>query len=364
MGLLRFLLAIAVVLAHSSPICGFSFVGGSVAVEAFYIISGFYMTLVLNEKYIGANHSYKLFISNRLLRLYPIYWLVLFFTVLSSVVLTIYTKERDLGDFNIYAAYWEHMSFGSFLFLVFTNLFLFFQDIVMFLGLNTKTGGLFYTANFWETTPKLYQFLFIPQAWTIGVEIAFYLIAPFIVRRKLIIIIPLIIISLLLRVFLRYHLGLKDDPWTYRFFPTELVFFLLGIVSYHLYKKLLGLDIKEIYLKMIWCVILGFTVIYSFLPDPDSHNGYLYLSLFFISLPFIFILTKNWKRDSYIGELCYPIYISHLLVLSIINLLKIKLIGGLGLNLVLMTIVFSIFLNEMVAKKIEKFRQKRITVNG
>ncbi len=72
MGILRILLAISVVLAHSSSIFGFSLVGGQIAVQAFYIISGFYMALILNEKYIGANNSYKLFISNRFLRLYQI----------------------------------------------------------------------------------------------------------------------------------------------------------------------------------------------------------------------------------------------------------------------------------------------------
>ena len=77
MGLIRTLLAISVVLAHSSPIFGIKLVGGQVAVQAFYMISGFYMTLVLNEKYVGANKAYKLFITNRLLRLWPVYWTVL-----------------------------------------------------------------------------------------------------------------------------------------------------------------------------------------------------------------------------------------------------------------------------------------------
>ncbi|MCF8321913.1 MAG: acyltransferase family protein [Flavobacterium sp.] len=82
MGFLRFILAISVVLAHSSSIYGFGLVGGKTAVQAFYIISGFYMTLILNEKYIGNNNSYKLFITNRFLRLYPIYWIILLLTVL------------------------------------------------------------------------------------------------------------------------------------------------------------------------------------------------------------------------------------------------------------------------------------------
>lgn len=316
MGILRFILAITVVLAHSGSIFGLNFVGGKIAVQAFYIISGFYMTLILNEKYIGKNNSYKLFISNRFLRLYPIYWVVLFFTVGFSLVVLMFTKGDGLKTLARYAEYFNTMDIGSFCFLIFTNLFLFLQDAVLFLGLNTTNGNLFFTANYQETTPMLYQFLFIPQAWTIGIEIAFYLIAPFIVRKKLIVVIPLILLSIGLRLLLYFGLNLTNDPWTYRFFPTELVFFLLGIVSYHLYKRLQKKDIKTIYLKIIWLGILGFTILFSILKLPAKE--YLYLIAFFIALPFVFILTKNWKNDSYIGELSYPIYISHMLVLTLL----------------------------------------------
>lgn len=72
MGIIRLLLAISVLISHTSTIFGFGFVGGQAAVQAFFIISGFYMAFILNEKYIGENNSYKLFITNRLLRLYPI----------------------------------------------------------------------------------------------------------------------------------------------------------------------------------------------------------------------------------------------------------------------------------------------------
>ncbi len=361
MGILRILLAISVVLTHSSSIFGFSFVGGQIAVQAFYIISGFYMTLILSEKYIGQNNSYKLFISNRFLRLYPIYWVILFLTILFSVAISIYSKGKYLGIFSVYYDNFEKMNLGSFIFLLFTNLFLFLQDVVMFLGLDTATGHLFFTSNFRETTPQLYNFLFIPQAWTIGVEITFYLIAPFLVKRKLKIIIPLILLSLILRTVLFFHFNLKNDPWTYRFFPTELVFFLLGIVSYHMYKKLQTIEVKNTFLKLIWIGILGFTLGYSFLPI--YAKSYLYLTTFFISLPFVFILTKNWKIDSYIGELSYPIYISHIFVLTVLTTFKIPVIGGKGLILTLSTIVFSVILNELVAKKIEKIRQKRIMPN-
>ena len=55
-------------------------------------------------------------------------------------------------------------------------------------------------------------------------------LTPFILfKRKTIII--LLFFSILLRLYLiKIGVGLKD-PWTYRFFPTELAFFLTGALS-------------------------------------------------------------------------------------------------------------------------------------
>lgn len=359
MGILRFLLAITVVIGHTSPILGFTFVGAQLAVQTFYIISGFYMALILNEKYVGANGSYKLFLTNRLLRLYPIYWTVLLCTIAYSLMLYIHTDGRDYGRLNMYIRYCHDIGPLSFLYLAFTNIFLFLQDTIMFLGLDTKSGHLFFTSNFRNSQPMLYQFMLIPQAWTIGVEIAFYLIAPFIARRKLSVIVPLILLSLLLRIALYFGAGLQHDPWTYRFFPTEMVFFFLGIAAYHLYKKIQTLEISAHYLKLIWLGIVSFTVCYHLFSS--AYLAYLYLIVFFLSLPFVFMLTKKWKMDAFIGELSYPIYISHILVQYCLTFFKIPLIGGKGLTLTIFTILFSILLNELVAKRMEKVRQKRLS---
>jgi peptidoglycan/LPS O-acetylase OafA/YrhL len=140
MGLLRFILAITVVLTHSTGILGLKFVGGHIAVQAFYIISGFYMTLILNEKYIGQNSSYKLFITNRLLRLFPIYWCILGLTLMLGMAISIHSHGNNVGPFKQYTMYGNQMSISTWIFLIFSNIFLFFQDVVMFLGLDTSTG--------------------------------------------------------------------------------------------------------------------------------------------------------------------------------------------------------------------------------
>jgi peptidoglycan/LPS O-acetylase OafA/YrhL len=357
MGMLRFILAISVVLAHSSSIYGFNLVGDQIAVQAFFIISGFYMALILSEKYVGINGSYKLFITNRFLRLYPVYWTVLLLTLFYSIGVTLYTEGYHMGKLTNYVTYSDTMGIGTFIFLILTNLFIFLQDLVMFLGLDTSNGHLFFTTDFRTTNPQLYNFLFLPQAWTIGLELAFYLIAPFIVKRKINIVIILILLSALLRVVLHQY-NLQEDPWSYRFFPTELLFFLLGIVAYRIYVRIRTKEINSLWLKIIFGTLITFTFFYEFVPIEGKY--YFYLAFVFVSIPFIFLLTKNWKKDAYIGELSYPIYISHLFVLLFVGAIGFTKNISIGLSLTIVTVLFSILLNELVAKKIEKIRQKRV----
>jgi hypothetical protein len=52
MGTVRFLLALCVVVTHSpgSALLGFPLLNGITAVQCFYVISGFLITMVLNER--------------------------------------------------------------------------------------------------------------------------------------------------------------------------------------------------------------------------------------------------------------------------------------------------------------------------
>ena len=65
MGVIRFLFALTVLLSHEVDLFGLTLTGSIIAVQCFYIISGFYMGIILEEKY--KLSDYKLFISNRFL---------------------------------------------------------------------------------------------------------------------------------------------------------------------------------------------------------------------------------------------------------------------------------------------------------
>ena len=55
------------------------------AVQVFFIISGFYISLILNEKYIDGNGGYFLYLSNRFLRIFPLYWLLMLLYILVRI---------------------------------------------------------------------------------------------------------------------------------------------------------------------------------------------------------------------------------------------------------------------------------------
>ena len=67
MGILRLLLALGVVAEHSKYPIG---AGSYTAVQAFFIISGFYMAFILSQNQYSISHFYR----SRMLRMFPTYW--------------------------------------------------------------------------------------------------------------------------------------------------------------------------------------------------------------------------------------------------------------------------------------------------
>src|SRR5450755_3866284 len=90
MGLFRLALAWSVLLGHSGGhgFFGLAFLDRQLAVQCFFIISGFYMALVLNEKYTGPGR-YWTFVQQRFLRLYPTYLIILAVILLLDGVISL-----------------------------------------------------------------------------------------------------------------------------------------------------------------------------------------------------------------------------------------------------------------------------------
>jgi len=364
MGIIRLLLALSVVIAHCGILFGTSLVGGKIAVQAFYIISGFYMSLILNEKYIGVNGSYKLFITNRFFRLYPIYWTVLLCSVVTCLTVILVTRGHSLPQFGTYLS--VEANFFSFAYLILSNLLIFGQDVVMFMGIYPETGNLYFTTDFSTSNPPLFTFLFIEQAWTLGLELTFYLIAPFIVKKGYKLVVSLIVASFLIRLFIFNYLGLQNDPWTYRFFPSEIMFFLLGYLSYRLHLQVKKRKVPNaINLSILFFIVL-FTVFYERIPSlnirylPFTINEIVYFITIVLSIPLLFNYLKKSNWDNQVGELSYPVYISHMFVLMVCGGMPFMFLKT-SYAIAFLTLVFSYMLNRLIATPVDKYRQSRLT---
>ena len=181
MGTLRFILAMSVVYGHAGDFLGFPLIPGDTAVQSFYAVSGFYMALVLNEKYRPGSSTYSLFISNRFLRLFPVYVTVLCLTLLLAFALSFFSSAKEL-PFIVQWRSLERLDWPSLVFLVASQIAMWGQDLYLFL--TVKDGALAFWPDFYTAPQPAYTLLPIPQSWTLGLEFSFYLIAPFIVRRS------------------------------------------------------------------------------------------------------------------------------------------------------------------------------------
>jgi peptidoglycan/LPS O-acetylase OafA/YrhL len=368
MGLLRFLFAMSVVIVHSRLKEGEFLIGSTLALKAFFVFSGFFMAFVLQEKYFKKKHAYMTFIRSRFLRIYPSYWIVLFLTI-CVVVITRFDSHTINWYYDLLAGYATHLNdlnIVTLVYFILTNLFIFGQDLVVFLGLNTSNGTLFFTSNFWITNPAVAHFLFLPQCWFLALNLYFYVLAPFIVKRSVRFLSLLILISLAIRVLLQ-NMGLNYDPWTDRLFPSEFVFFLFGIISYKFYTKIKNVQITPIISLGIFILGLLGTVFYYQIPpllvsdNPpipgNTLNDWIYLIVLSILMPFIFKFTKHNQFDTWLGKLSYAIFISHFIIIETIR--RYEGVWGIrypDLTMVLSTIVISIVLMSYIIAPIEKFR--------
>lgn len=291
MGTIRLLLALSVIGAHCQTHPLLQLVGGEVAVQIFFVISGFYIALI-----IGSYKTKKNFWMSRWLRLYPLY---LIFCIVSLFLdhdgLTAFLS--DLSKLPRSAAW----------FLSFTNITMLFQDIAMFLGIKEHT--LSFVKHYNESYPPLWQLLLNPYAWSLGSEISFYLIAPYLLKRSVKTISTVILISVLVRLGIA-ALSLPLDPWTNRFFPAELSTFLCGSLAYKLYNGTKEKFQNQLKLYFIYIVFLIFLFSFKFLPAEYQLKRILIIITFSCFIGHIFHLTKDSKIDRFIGMLSYPVYLS------------------------------------------------------
>ena len=278
------MLAMFVVMSH---LAGFKL--GAHAIYGFYLISGFLMTLVLNETY---DFRFKEFALNRFLRLFPTYYLIL---VISLVVFVLIPS---------YPAF-QHRAWS-----------------VDTIGIKEIVGNvLIFPLEFYSKNPDMTpaSFRVVPNSWSIAVELVCYFLLWLVTARGL----KIAIASLVVAV--AYHVAVKDLHPGYRYYPfiAAMLPFSSGAIAYFVYRKYPQLPMKPLLISSLALWILA---LYLY---QNSYSWYINtVALFFFMISAMSLIHHYPKIDrlgKFLGDIAYPVFLCHWIVaLVIANLVSMQ----------------------------------------
>ena len=356
MGWMRFLLAVAVVFHHSTTPGNIPLVDGHQAVRLFYIISGFYMALILGKKYPLNRQGLWIFYTNRAARIFPVYWVVLIGAAAfygGALILTQRMPERfqwysllregGHGGFLVGIGLSQLILFGLDWFSLFD-----FQGSILGLG-GTVSGGK--TAGF---------LCLVPQAWTLAVELLFYLFAPFLVQTRSRWLILLCGAGILIRTALSIWKPHESLSLNYFWFPLQIPFFLMGILSYRWMK--ISTDLWRNRWLRIGGGWMAFLIVMGYGWIPEGIGPILSCGAMVFLMPALFLVKG--KVGEFIGELSYPIYVVHILVKWVIlaaqGVEKTGQAKVSGLWILAGSVLAAGLIEKAVGTPLEKWRQQRV----
>jgi peptidoglycan/LPS O-acetylase OafA/YrhL len=284
-GAIRLFLALGVVYAHTRHDVNLhvgltadrgwwlNIIGGR-AVIFFYMVSGFLISYALHEKYQPTTAGTLAFFRSRFLRIFPLWWVLLIACVI--------VDKPPWPQAHSLMALAPAALFGTDWLIAFWT----------------------YPTRYWGVFP--YGAVI---GWTLGAELTFYAMAPWMLRSGRIAL-ALLLTSAMVRLAVAILLPADENglyvTWGYFFFPAVLMFFLLGHYANVLARAFpLGTPISIAALALA-----GF---FSWL-DPffiGSVWSYLSCICFAAALPGLFAVSKDNRIFNFLGDLTYPLYLTH-----------------------------------------------------
>jgi peptidoglycan/LPS O-acetylase OafA/YrhL len=317
---LRFVLALLVVLFHIPDFFknrGFPYFDnlpffhkGAEAVYMFFSLSGF---LIIRQLFIEKTNTnsidLKAFFLRRILRIFPLYYLVLGFGLLYYRIILPYLGYPFESNYDL----WN----GVFLSVTF------FPNILS----SFKPGGI------------------INVLWSIGIEEQFYiLIAPLFFLIPIKRIIPFFCIFTILYFiifFSEFTPFLKDYRMYFFYFSFS------GLCSILLIKSNLNAILHIFKLPLFFVFILYFTTSIFFDNFQETHYHLFSMILFgvviciFVSKPIIFFENKKMQ---YLGKISYGIYMFHAIMMQLVGFAYLKFLINLNLPNYLLILISNILI--------------------
>jgi peptidoglycan/LPS O-acetylase OafA/YrhL len=360
MGSLRFLLALAVAGGHAAGFFRFAATAvlpGAYAVQIFYVISGFLMAMILNGKYADTPRGNWIFYTNRIVKIFVPYFAVLAVTVAVCLVSKAATGNALLlENWSLQAGV---MTFSTWAFALLTNIFIVGQEWGFLL--TYRDGSLFYSLQAFFEPSVGSQFTVITPAWTLSIELLFYIVAPFIVRGHILLIAALAYASYYCR-FEAYHLGYYSEATNYRFFPFELSLFLYGSLCYRIGKLFPRVD-------AVWAAGITAAAALTVVALPPYFMKHPYQMYFVVGplLPALFDFSPRNGWDRSLGDLSYPLYLCHWPIVAFAAALLPSALWRSPIWPVLavaLSVATAGLINRFVVKPIDGWRQSRAKPTG
>jgi peptidoglycan/LPS O-acetylase OafA/YrhL len=279
-GIFRTLLAINVVAFHLLDIRYI----GPLAVYSFFILSGFLMTLIMQNTYGYSFKGFKRYATNRFLRLFPAYWILLTLT-LGCIFF--------IGQDFVSSFHSRMLIPGSFSELL-ANVFMIFPS------------GTDYPSRL------------SPAAWALTIEMFFYILIGLGLSYNKKITVLWLVLSLSYLLFQNIYLGKLG--FEYGNIYSASLPFALGAILFHFQVALTKINIPASLILILFVINIVFMGSADFFIDEHLIWKFgivgtalnMFFSFFLISTLYDLPVSKRWKNiDKIIGELSYPIYVFH-----------------------------------------------------
>lgn len=271
---------------------------GKVSVNLFFVLSGFLITyLLLKEKNYNKEINIKKFYWRRMLRIWPLYYLILF---ISFLIIPFLATFSFFGG----SAGLENLTFNYSQF-----------------GLKTLLLYLFFLPQF---APIV---LGASQSWSIGVEEQFYLVIPLVLtffkpKYFLVFLVSLIALYFAITIVAYEIYGIKTligKIFDYLKIQYMTIGSIGGFLYFYNHKKIADFTKSKwqyVILVLFICYLMSFEILDVKLQD-------FILSILFLILIYFSINDSNLavfrnKYFSYLGKISYGIYMFHSFVIFLI----------------------------------------------
>jgi len=294
---LRFFAALAVVIYHMSDYSLESSRGplekAHLAVDLFFILSGFILAHVYGNAFVEKRESARTFLIARFARIYPAHLVMMIIFLLYVTILGAIGFPYNADRYRVESFFWH-------------------VTLLDASGIDTHL-----TWNF--------------PAWSISAEFFAYLIFPIFVRPLMQLRPQVAFWSLLLLItaFVLLDFPLRLTQRTVDFSVIRILpEFLMGVLAYRIRDRLVGY-VGNATVAFV-CVVLSIVLLtWIMAPDPFIVAAFVALIVLGPVVTGYVAAVLSWRPFVYLGEISYSLYMVHAFILSVVyNLFKIKWISA------------------------------------